>query len=414
MTAIDVDINLRIPHGKQRDFLDCTAKRIVIRAGRRSGKTTGIAIKAVEEFIKGRRVLYAAPTDEQVDTFWWEIKQALQEAIDVGAYKKNEVKHIIEVPETKNRIRAKTAWNADTLRGDYGDLLILDEWQLMNEQAWNRVGAPMLMDNNGDAIFIYTPPSTRTRSVSKARDKLHAAKLYKKAEADTSGRYQTFHFTSFDNPHISNEAVFEVSQDMSNLAYRQEIMAEDIDEIPGALWTRANIEQHRRDRHPDLARIVVAIDPAVTSGETSDETGIVVCGCDNDRDFKRGYMLEDGSMKDKPIKWALRAIGLYYKWNADAIVAEANNGGDLVTRNIQVEDDKVPVKLVWASRGKRTRAEPISTLSDKGQISHVGSFSELEDEMCTWLPGDKSPNRMDAYVWGFTELMLGQRWQVVA
>ena len=103
---------------------------------------------------------------------------------------------MIERPGSDQRIRAKTAWNADTLRGDYADLLILDEWQLMNEEAWEVVGAPMLLDNNGDAVFIYTPPSLHSRSTSKARDPRHAAKLFQRAQADTTGRWEVFHFTS--------------------------------------------------------------------------------------------------------------------------------------------------------------------------------------------------------------------------
>ncbi len=139
--------------------MDSTAKRKVIRAGRRGGKTVGMSIFAVEQFLAGHRVLYAAPTAEQLDTFWRHVKAALREPIDAGLFRKNETEHFIDLERTEQRIRAKTAWNADTLRGDYCDVLILDEWQLMNEEAWDRVGAPMLLDNNGDAVFIYTPPS---------------------------------------------------------------------------------------------------------------------------------------------------------------------------------------------------------------------------------------------------------------
>jgi len=171
-------VHLRRPHASQQGFIDSNAKRKVIRAGRRSGKTVGIAIKATKEFLAGRRILYAAPTQEQVDRFWEEVKRALADPIEANVYYKNETRHLIEIPGTEQRIRAKTAWNADTLRGDYADLLILDEWQLMDEDAWEFVGAPMLLDHNGDAVFIYTPPSLRSRSVTKARDPRHAAKLF--------------------------------------------------------------------------------------------------------------------------------------------------------------------------------------------------------------------------------------------
>lgn len=236
-------VHLRRPHARQREFLESPAKRKVIRAGRRGGKTTGVGIMAVEAFLAGRRVLYAAPTQEQVDAFWWEVKRALAEPIDAGVFVKNESLHIIELPGTKQRIRAKTAWNADTLRGDYADLLILDEWQLMDEQAWELVGAPMLLDNDGDAVFVYTPPSLASRSVSKARDPRHAAKMFKRAQTDRTGRWEAFHFTSRDNPHISAEALADLAADMTELAIRQEIEAEDVDEPPGAVYDGRLVQQ---------------------------------------------------------------------------------------------------------------------------------------------------------------------------
>src|SRR5215212_6547315 len=184
MSKQKIKVHLRKPHPMQERFLNSSAKRIVIRAGRRGGKTTGMGIKAVTAFAQGRRVLYAAPTEDQIAAFWWEVKRSLANLIDAKHVTKNETLHSIEVPGTKQRIRAKTAWNADTLRGDYADLLILDEFQAMNEDAWQLVGAPMLLDNDGDAVFIYTPPSLHSLSVTKAKDPRHASKMYKKAAAD--------------------------------------------------------------------------------------------------------------------------------------------------------------------------------------------------------------------------------------
>ena len=226
----EVSVTLRRPHPKQDEIRKSTAKRKIVRAGRRSGKTVGAAMLAVEKFLNGLRPLYAAPTLDQVETFWFEVKKALAEPIDAGVYVKNETLHTIEVPNTKNRIKAKTAWNAESLRGDYTDFLMLDEWQLMAENTWEEIGAPMLLDNNGDALFIYTPPSLRSNLGSRARDPRHAMKMFNKAREDTTGIWEAFHFSSFDNPHISSEALTNVAKDMSHLAYRQEIMAEDVDE----------------------------------------------------------------------------------------------------------------------------------------------------------------------------------------
>jgi hypothetical protein len=421
---MQMTIALPRPHDEQRRFLSSPAKRKIIRAGRRGGKTVGMAIYAVEKFLAGRRILYTTPTSEQIERFWTETTRALAEPIAAGVFTVNQTRHVIELPGSEQRIRAKTAWNADTLRGDYGDELIFDEYQLMDETAWSEVGAPMLLDNDGNATFIYTPPSLRSRSTSKARDPQHAAKLYKQALADTSGRWAAFHFASAANPYISRTALSEISKDMTNLAYRQEILAEDIDEAPGALWKREDIDKHRLAKLPEveitdeqgakrteeigLSRIVVGVDPSASTG--GDECGIVTAGVRGD-DY---YTLADDSIQGSPETWAQAALGAYLRHHADCIVAEKNNGGEMVESvirqavvNARLKDKtigNVPVKLVWASRGKATRAEPISAIAEKGRDHHVGYFPLLEDELCMWVPGDASPNRLDAKVWAYTEL----------
>jgi len=393
---------LRTPHPAQVAFLTSTAKRKVIRAGRRGGKTTGIAIAAIQAFTAGLRVLYATPTQEQVDAFWFEVKTALQAAIEAKALYKNESTHIVEVPGTKARIRAKTAWDADSLRGDYGDLLIFDEYQLMNEDAWGRVGAPMLLDNDGDAVFIYTPPSLHSRSRTKARDPRHAAKLYKRAEGDTSGRWQTFHFSSHDNPHISEDALAEITGDMTATAYDQEILALDKDEAPGALWQHDALDALRVDELTATAvRVVVGVDPP--GGAT--ECGIVVAALGSDGQY---YTLDDYSLQGSPATWGAAVVSAYEDYRADVVAAEKNFGGDMVESNLRsVEGGKgINLKLVTASRGKAVRAEPIAARYERGMVHHVGNFPHLEDELCNWEPntGQPSPNRLDALVWALTEL----------
>jgi len=396
-------VRLPEPHPKQTQFIESKAKRKIIRAGRRGGKTVGVAIIAVQYFLEGHRVLYAAPTQDQVTAFWYRVVQAFSAPIEAGVLRKNETMHLIELEGSKQRIRAKTAWNADMLRGDYADLLILDEYQMMNEDAWGLVGAPMLLDNNGDAIFVYTPPSLHTRSVSKANDPQHAAKMFRRHEHDQTGRWATFHFSSHDNPTLDRNALQEISQDMTSLAYRMEILAEDVDEVPGALWTRDVIEKYRRpeDGEYDLDRIVIGVDP--TGSTTGDEAGIVAAG----RIGNELYLLDDRSLHGRPDQWARAAVNAYNDLKADCIVAEKNYGGEMVEFTIHTIDPNVKVKPVDASRGKAVRAEPIAAIYEQGRGHHVGSFPRLEDEMCLWTPGDKSPNRMDAMVWAATELMLG-------
>jgi len=397
--AKEIKIHLRNPHAKQREFLDSKTKRRIIRAGRRGGKTVGMAIYAVEMFLAGRRVLYAAPTQDQVATFWFEVCEALREAVDANVFTKNETNHTIELAHTKQRIRAKTAWNADTLRGDYADVLILDEFQLMSEDTWDTVGAPMLLDNDGDAIFIYTPPSLRTTSRTKARNPRHAAELYRKHAHDADGRWACFHFTSLENPHISADALDEIRADMTALAYKQEIMAEDVDEAPGALWRWDVIERLRVDKAPDLKRIAVGVDPSITS--MGDECGIVVVGFGTDDHY---YVIDDVSLQGAPIVWAQAAIRAYERHEANKIIYETNQGGEMVRQTLQTAGE-AHMQGVHASRGKYTRAEPISLLTEQGKVHHVGRFDKLEAELCLWEPGaTESPNRLDAFVWAATWL----------
>ena len=407
MTEIKHNVTLRRPHPIQQQIKDSPAKRKIIRAGRRGGKTVIAATICVEKFLDGLRPLYAAPTSDQLETFWFEVKKALEVPIDAGIFKKNETEHTIERTGTKQRIKGKTAWNSDSLRGDYSDYLVLDEYQLMDEDAWGVVGAPMLLDNNGSALFIYTPPSLSSKSVTKARDSQHAAKMFQKAQQDISGRWEAFHFTSFDNPHISKTALSEITEDMTQLAYRQEILAEDIDEVPGALWTRELINNSRVTSHPSLVRIVVGVDP---TGSTGNETGIIVAGKGSDG---QGYILDDKSLLGSPGEWADAVIAAYNRNVADMIVGEVNYGGDMVEATIigaaTATNQICRYKNVHASRGKAVRAEPIVARYEHGVIHHVGSFDTLEDEMVTWVPGESrySPNRIDALVWAMTELDIG-------
>ena len=169
------------------------------------------------------------------------------------------------------------------------------------------------------------------------------------------------------------------------------------------------IETPRVAAVPALSRIVVAIDPAVSDNEGSDEHGIIVVGLDNTG--KEAYVLEDGSKKGSPLDWARRAVALYDHYQADAIVAEVNQGGDMVTQTIHTVRSNVKVISVRATRGKHVRAEPIAALYEQGKVHHVGSFPDLERQMVMMTSagyeGDDSPDRLDALVWACTELFPG-------
>ena len=189
---------------------------------------------------------------------------------------------------------------------------------------------------------------------------------------------------------------------------RQEISGELLEDTPGALWTLAQIDALRvRDLYlvPEMKRVVVGVDPSATAA--GDEAGIIVAGLGDDG---QGYVLADTSLQASPDGWARAAVAAYRANSADRIVAEVNNGGEMVQLTIRTVDPQVSYKAVHASRGKRTRAEPVAALYEQGRVHHVGAFAKLEDEMCTWsaLENDPSPNRMDALVWALTELMLSR------
>lgn len=190
---------------------------------------------------------------------------------------------------------------------------------------------------------------------------------------------------------------------------RQELMAELLEDVPGALWRRSRIEELRVFGLPQLQRIVVAIDPAVSSEENSDETGIIVAGLSGKGE---AFLLEDLSGRYQPLEWARKAIYAYRKYKADRIIAEVNNGGEMVEATLRTVDPSIPYKAVHASRGKSRRAEPVAALYEQGRVHHVGNYPQLEDQLCEMTVDfdpemmGYSPDRLDAAVWAITELML--------
>ena len=187
---------------------------------------------------------------------------------------------------------------------------------------------------------------------------------------------------------------------------RQEIMGELLEDVEGALWTAAMLDEHRVTEVPELVRIVVAVDPAVTSGEDADETGIVAVGKGTDG---RAYVLADRSCRESPAGWAHRAVGLFHELGSiGTIVGEANQGGDLIEATLRAVDPGIPYIKINAKQGKRLRAEPIAALYEQGRVSHVGpDLKTLEDQMTGWLPDSGySPDRLDALVHAIAELKL--------
>lgn len=290
------------------------------------------------------------------------------------------------------RATSYSAEKPDQLRGPQHDLAWADElakWRYVD--AWDQLLFGLRLGMNPQCTITTTPrPTPLVKSL--AKDRLSV--LTRGSTYENLGNLAP--------PFL--EAILKKYE--GTRLGRQELDAEILDDAPGALWKRDQIEADRVESVPSLVRIVVAVDPSVSSESQTAETGIVVAGKD---EHGHGYLLADGSIEQPtPEQWGRQTVSLYSSHHADRVVGEVNNGGDLVESNVRAFKRGIPFKQVRASRGKHVRAEPIAAFGEKHQIHHVGAFPLLEDQLCQWEPGVStwSPNRLDAYVWAFTELLL--------
>ncbi len=283
-----------------------------------------------------------------------------------------------------------TADKPDRFRGKQHEALWADElaaWRY--PEAWDQAMLGLRIGPDPRAVITTTPRPTRLIRELVANPDCHTT------------RGSTYENKT--NLHPSFFATIIRKYEGTTLG-RQELDAEILDSVEGALWTRALIDATRVDHAPPCRKKVVAVDPNVSSEEHANEAGIVVCGWDHVT--LHGFVLEDATEVGGPDAWTRRAIRAYHEHSADRIVAEKNNGGELVRIAIHSVDPAVPVKLVTASQSKRTRAEPVAMLYEQGRVHHAGTFPDLEDQLVTWTPIDDSPDRLDAMVWGLTELMV--------
>lgn len=289
------------------------------------------------------------------------------------------------------------ATEPDQLRGPQFEFAWLDElakWRYMQE-TWDQLQFGMRLGENPRQLITTTP-----RPLPLIREIL---------------RYDYTHVTrgsTYDNEANLARSFFHqvVSKYEGTRLGRQEIDAEILDDVPGAMFSRDDIDKARIKLLGDLNRIIVSVDPSGTSGqETQDDVGIVVAGRTNDR---HGVLIDDRTCNAPPSVWAKRAVDAYHEYDADCIVAESNFGGAMVENTIRSVPGgrDVPIKLIHASRGKHIRAQPIASLYEQHKVHHLGQFSVLEDELCFFTHdgymGVGSPNRADAAIWAFTELLI--------
>jgi hypothetical protein len=278
---------------------------------------------AAEKAMEGRRILEAAPTADQTGAFWSAVKSYFAEPITAGVIRKNETERSLELPNG-GYIRCKTAHDADTLRGDYADLLILDEYEMMNPNAWNEVGAPMLLDNDGDAVFIGTPMR-----------KNHFFQAYARSLGDVTGRWAAWQFTSHDNPYLPKNALADITADMTEEAYRQEILAEFLDNegavfrnIAACMNAPLNVDPETHKGHHKL----MGLDWGKHHDFTVASIGCSTCRQEiaRDRFNKIDYTFQRDRIKI-----------LYQRWEVTQILAELNAMGEPNVE--QMQRDGLPV-----------------------------------------------------------------------
>ncbi len=288
-----------------------------------------------------------------------------------------------------------SADEADALRGPQFSAAWCDEiakWRKA-ERAWDMLQFGLRLGQNPQAVVTTTP---------------RTLVFLKKLMADEAT--VTTHLATADNAlNLAPAFIAEMTRRYADSDIgRQELLGEVIEENAQALWKRAWIAAARVDRAPELVRVVVALDPPVTATAASDACGIVVAGLGADG---RAYVLDDRTIQGRDVQtWARAALAAYDDFAADRMVAEVNQGGDLVIAVLQQFRENLPVVKVRATRGKYIRAEPVAALYAEGRVAHAGRFPQLEDQMCAFgadgLAGGRSPDRVDALVWALTELML--------
>jgi phage terminase large subunit-like protein len=387
--------------GVQGDFVADDHRYALFLGGIGAGKTYAGAIRALRFIRPGSLGLVIAPTFRMLRDATWRTALGLWRGVGVAeqVLRGDELRVVFA-----NGAEAlfRSAEDPERLRGPNAAWAWIDEGALCHPDTWTVTIGRLRQHGLAGSAWVTTTPKAQnvggsgqnwTRRVF-VTEATHETALYRGATAE--------------NPFLPAEYVASLRSQYTARLARQELEAEWLTDTPGALWTLAMLDDRRPA--PDLARVVVAIDPAVTSSEESDETGILVAGLGVDQ---RGYVLADRSCRLSPDGWARRALHAYDEFNGDLVVAEVNNGGDMVESTVRTVRRTIPYKAIHASRGKQVRAQPVAALYEQGRVSHTAVFPELEEQLTSWTPeSGTSPDRLDALVWALTELLVRDQRQV--
>ena len=370
----------------------------MIMAGRGFGKTRA-GSEWIREQVEGgaKRIALVAETQKDLEEVMIEGDSGILSVFPDGQKPSYRKKPVSLTFHTGAIALGYNGTQPDQLRGPQFDAAWLDELAKYRyaRETWDMLQFGMRLGEHPRSLITTTP---------------RPIELIKAIVAQEEGEAVITRGSTFDNAsNLAQNFLSKIKARYEGTRLgRQELNAEILGDLPGALWSQSSIDAHRRGVAPPrdrLKSVVVAVDPAVTNSEDSDYHGITVQGVTVENE---GLVLQDESLQGGPSDWAKRAVSLYHSNQADYIVIEVNNGGDMVKHTIQTVDKKVNVKEVRASKGKHVRAEPIAALYEQGKIAHVGQFPELEAQMSQMTnegyQGEGSPDRVDAMVWGFTAL----------
>jgi predicted phage terminase large subunit-like protein len=381
------------------------SKFLILACGRRWGKTKGAANAAMEWMLESDKILWGDTISSNIDRY---VDRYFKPELNKSKinYNWSAQKKYLELTDSGGYIDFRSADRPENWEGFGYDKIILNEAGIIlkNDYLYTNAVLPMLMDEPNSKLFAIGTPKGKLGK----ENKIHRYfAMYQKAISGDP-TYEMHQFSSYDNPYLRNEDVQALEDEMRTMnpqMVQQEIYGQFVDGAAGELWDEVIIERQRIRVAPEMRRITVNIDPAISNTAKSDETGITVTGKDANGN---GYVLHDESGKYSPEQWASIAIRLAKDWKADCIVAEKNQGGDMVEAVLKSANCQTRIKLVTATKGKFVRAEPIYSFYEQGKIFHVGHHPKLESQMCSFDSELKnSPDRVDSMVWGFTELMLG-------
>jgi len=389
-------INIKSPKfaDYQSAILNSTARFTITEASTKAGKTFSHIFWLFKEAhlgSNGWNYWWIAPIYSQAEIAF---KRMQRKVAMLPQYIVNISKLSITTP-IGTVLTFKSADNPDSLYGEDVYAFVFDEFSRAKEEAWFALRTTITYTN------------AKGKFIGNVVGKNWAYRIAQKAKSGVDTNYEYHKVTAYDAVKAGilkqeevDAARIELPKRIFKMLYEAEIA-----EIEGALWSFELIEPYRVFELPELSRVVVAIDPAVTSKKESDETGIVVAAKGVDG---HGYVLNDGSGTMTPNGWATEVVKLYHEYTADRAVGEVNNGGDLIENTLRNTDASISYKSVHATRGKVIRAEPIVALYERGLIHHYKTLHGLEDQMTGWdaTNGDKSPDRVDALVWALTDLFI--------